>query len=70
MSGELRAPWPPTASAGSSPGSAASALKCAYTATMSLDPTGEGQTRWTMRWKTALNAFDVTFDGRPSAARA
>ncbi|MFD4578137.1 hypothetical protein ACFWNK_38315, partial [Streptomyces sp. NPDC058417] len=28
-----------------------------------------GQARWTMRWKTALNAFDITFDGRLSAAR-
>ncbi|GAB2922251.1 hypothetical protein GCM10027075_22800 [Streptomyces heilongjiangensis] len=31
--------------------------------------TGKGQARWTMRWKTALNAFDITFDGRLSAAR-
>ncbi len=38
-------------------------------AIMSLDPTGKGQTRWTMRWKTALNAFDITFDGRLSASR-
>jgi hypothetical protein len=30
-------------------------------AIMSHDPTGEGQARWTMRWKTALNAFDITF---------
>ncbi|MEW9513699.1 hypothetical protein [Streptomyces bacillaris] len=29
----------------------------------------DGQARWTMRWKTALNAFDITFDGRLSAAR-
>ncbi|WEB46137.1 hypothetical protein MOV08_39045 [Streptomyces yunnanensis] len=36
---------------------------------MSLDPTGKGQARWTMRWKTARNAFDITFDGRLSAAR-
>ncbi|MGJ5897923.1 transposase [Streptomyces niveiscabiei] len=41
------------------------ALKCVYMAIMSLDPTGKGQTRWTLRWKMALNAFD----GRPSAAR-
>lgn len=34
-------------------------LKCVYMAIMSLDPTGKGQARWTMRWKTALNAFDV-----------
>ncbi len=45
------------------------ALKCVYMAIMSLDPTGKGQVRWTMRWKTALNAFDITFDGRLSAAR-
>ncbi|MGQ4490767.1 hypothetical protein LRE75_08210 [Streptomyces sp. 372A] len=25
--------------------------------------------RWTMRAKTALNAFDITFDGRLFAAR-
>ncbi|MEU4024547.1 IS256 family transposase, partial [Streptomyces microflavus] len=31
------------------------ALKCVYMAIMSLDPTGKGQARWTMRWKTALN---------------
>ncbi|MCZ9348780.1 IS256 family transposase [Streptomyces mutabilis] len=45
------------------------ALKCVYMAIMSFDPTGKGQARWTMRWKTALNAFDITFDGRLSAAR-
>jgi len=37
-------------------------------ALMGLDPTGRGRGRWTMRWKAALNAFDVTFDGRLSAA--
>ncbi|WP_406486929.1 hypothetical protein [Streptomyces sp. NBC_01563] len=31
----------------------------------SLDPTGRGQARW----KAALNAFDITFDGRLSATR-
>ncbi|MFF4172980.1 hypothetical protein [Streptomyces sp. NPDC001744] len=31
--------------------------------------TGEVQARWTLRRKTALNALDVTFDGRLSAAR-
>lgn len=41
-------------------------MKCVYRAIMSLDPTGKGQARWTMRWKTALNAFDITFDGRLS----
>jgi hypothetical protein len=39
-------------------------------AIMSLDPTGKGQARWTSRWKTALNALDITFDGRLSAARS
>lgn len=45
------------------------ALKCVYMAIMSLDPTGKGQARRTSRWKTALNAFDITFDGRLPAAR-
>ena len=46
------------------------ALKCLYLATRSLDPTGAGKARWTMRWKPALNAFAITFDGRinPSPA--
>ena len=46
------------------------ALKCLYMALMGLDPTGRGRGRWTMRWKAALNAFDITFDGRLSAGRA
>lgn len=49
------------------------ALKCVYMAIMPLDPTGKGRARWTMHWKTALNAsdntFDNTFDDRHSAAR-
>src|SRR5271166_5630446 len=45
------------------------ALKCLYLAIMSLDPTGRGRKRWTNRWKAALNAFDITFDGRLSAGR-
>jgi transposase-like protein len=45
------------------------ALKCIYMAIMSLDPTGNGQRRWMMRWKPALNAFDIAFDGRLSAGR-
>ncbi|MFF3000713.1 hypothetical protein ACFVTC_40170 [Streptomyces sp. NPDC057950] len=36
---------------------------------MSLEPTDKGQARWTMRWETALNAFEITVDGRLSAAR-
>jgi putative transposase len=27
-------------------------------------PGGRGRKRWTNRWKAALNAFDITFDGR------
>jgi transposase-like protein len=45
------------------------ALKCVYLAVMALDPTGKGRARWTQRWKQALNAFDITFDGRLTAAR-
>ncbi len=45
------------------------AMKCLYMATMSLDPTGQGRRRWTNRWKGALNAFEITFDGRLSAGR-
>jgi transposase-like protein len=45
------------------------AMKCLYLALMSLDPTGKGRQRWSNRWKAALNAFDITFDGRLSAGR-
>ncbi len=45
------------------------AMKCLYLAIISLDPTGRGRQRWTNRWKAALNAFDITFDGRLSAGR-
>jgi transposase-like protein len=45
------------------------ALKCIYLAVMSLDPTGTGRKRWATRWKAALNAFDMAFDGRLSAGR-
>jgi transposase-like protein len=44
------------------------ALKCLYLVTRSLDPTGTGQARWTMRWKPALNAFAITFSDRFPAA--
>jgi putative transposase len=40
------------------------ALKCLYLVTRSLDPTGRGKTRWAIRWKPALNAFAITFEGR------
>src|SRR4051794_40330083 len=45
------------------------ALKCVYLAVMSLDPTGKGRKRWVTRWKAALNAFEITFEGRLSAGR-
>ncbi len=44
------------------------ALKCLYMALMGMDPTGRGRGRWTMRWKAALNAFDIAFEGRLTAA--
>ncbi|CAM2779432.1 IS256 family transposase [Skermania piniformis] len=40
------------------------ALKCLYLATRALDPTGRGKARWAMRWKPALNAFAIAFEGR------
>jgi putative transposase len=40
------------------------ALKCLYLTVRSLDPTGRGRARWSNRWKPALNAFAVTFEGR------
>ena len=45
------------------------ALKHLYLVIVSLDPTGRGRQRWSNRWKAALNAFDITFDGRVSAGR-
>ncbi|HDH26351.1 MAG TPA: IS256 family transposase [Actinobacteria bacterium] len=40
------------------------ALKCLYLVVRSLDPTGRGRKRWMNRWKGALNAFAITFEGR------
>ena len=40
------------------------ALKCLYLVVRSLDPTGRGRKRWITRWKPALNAFAITFEGR------
>lgn len=40
------------------------ALKCPYLATRALDPTGKGRARWATRWKPALKAFAITFEGR------
>ena len=44
------------------------AMKCLYLAVRSLDPTGRGQHRWSNRWKPALNAFAITFEGRLGSA--
>jgi transposase-like protein len=44
------------------------ALKCLYLVTRSLDPTGTGRARWTIRWKPVLNAFAITFSDRWPAA--
>jgi putative transposase len=32
-------------------------------------PTGTGRKRWTARWKPALNAFEIAFDGRLATGR-
>jgi len=40
------------------------AMKCMYLVTRSLDPTGTGRARWTMRWKPVINAFAITFGDR------
>ncbi|MFE3205749.1 IS256 family transposase [Embleya sp. NPDC059237] len=45
------------------------ALKRLYLATLALDPTGKGRVRWSNKWKAALNAFDLAFDGRVTAGR-
>nr|WP_281287674.1 transposase [Amycolatopsis rhizosphaerae] len=44
------------------------AMKCLYLVTRSLDPTGAGRIRWTMRWKPVLNALAITFGDRWPAA--
>jgi putative transposase len=40
------------------------AMKCLYLVTRSLDPTGTGRARWTIRWKPVINAFAITFGDR------
>lgn len=42
----------------------AAALKCLYLALIALDPTGTAKARWVRRWKPALNAFEIAFEGR------
>ncbi|MFV2122941.1 transposase [Micromonospora sp. LOL_013] len=44
------------------------ALKRVYMALMSLDPTGNGRRRWTIRSKAPLNAFQIAFEGRLTPA--
>jgi putative transposase len=44
-------------------------LKVLYLTVIGLDPTGRGRQRWSNRWKKALNAFEITFDGRLSEPR-
>lgn len=44
------------------------AMKCLYLVTRSLDPTGTGRTRWTMRWKPVINAFAIACGDRWPAA--
>ena len=46
------------------------AVKCVYPAIMSLNPIGKGRKHWSNRWKAALNAFEITFDGRLFADRS
>jgi putative transposase len=45
------------------------AMKCLFMALTSLDPAGKGRKRWTNRWKAALNAFEIAFEGRLSAGQ-
>jgi len=40
------------------------ALKCLYLVTDLWTPKGTGQTRWSMRWRPALNAFAITLAER------
>lgn len=42
-------------------------MKCFHLVTRSLDTKGGGRTRWALRWKLALNAFDITFAARMPA---
>jgi putative transposase len=44
------------------------ALKCLYLVSGSLDPTGTGRARWTVRWKPVIDAFAITFGDRWPAA--
>lgn len=39
-----------------------------HLAVMNLDSTGTGRERWMIRWKPALKAFEIAFDGGRLAA--
>jgi transposase-like protein len=41
-----------------------SAIKCLYLVIRSIDPTGRARQQWAVRWKPALNAFALAFEGR------
>ncbi len=43
-------------------------MKCLYLVTRSLDLTGTGRARRTMRWKPVINALAITFGDRWSGA--
>ena len=43
------------------------ALECLHLVTRSLDPTGQGRAR-RVRWRRALNASAITFDGQINSA--
>lgn len=60
---------PPPCRAALAHPSTPAALKCVYLAVMSMDPKGTGRKRWMMRWKAALNAFDIAFEGRLTTTR-
>ena len=57
--GSAERPEPEGTSPTSRPRSSAST-----SSSRSLDPTGRGHERWMNRWKPALNAFAITFEGR------
>lgn len=39
-------------------------MNCLYLTIRSLERSGKGRARWVTRWKAALNAFAITFEGR------
>ncbi|ATW52327.1 hypothetical protein CGZ69_35845 [Streptomyces peucetius subsp. caesius ATCC 27952] len=67
-SGCPREAWTPATPSRPATAARVAALKCVYMTLMSLDPTGKGRKRWTMRWKAPLNAFQIAFEGRLTPA--